>query len=58
MTIGAYLRRCMPCCRVTKILGVHEFLKTVLGRECVAKPKPDPDIYLATARALGVEPQR
>ena len=45
-------------CRVTKILGVYQFLKTVLGRERVAKPKPDPDIYLAAAEALGVQPAR
>ena len=44
--------------RVTKILGVYRFLKTVLGRERVAKPKPDPDIYLAAAEALGVQPKR
>lgn len=43
---------------MTKILGVHGYLKTVLGRERVQKPKPDPDIYLAAADALGVEPSR
>ena len=45
-------------CRVTTILGVRKFLKFVLGREQVAKPKPDPSIYLAAAKKLGVAPER
>jgi hypothetical protein len=44
--------------RVTTILGVRDRLKFVLGREKVAKPKPDPSIYLAAAKALGVSPER
>ena len=45
-------------CRVTTILGVRKFLRYVLGREQVAKPKPDPAIYLAAAKNLGVAPER
>lgn len=44
--------------RVTKILGVYDCLRTVLGRERVRKPKPAPDIYLAAAEALGAAPER
>lgn len=44
--------------RVTKILDVYDSLKAVLGREKVANPKPDPDIYLAAAEALNVRPER
>ena len=54
----AGIAECCGGCRVTTILGVRGCLKFVLGREQVAHPKPDPAIYLAAAKGLGVPPER
>ena len=42
---------------VLRALDIEESLDVVLTREDVQKPKPDPEIYLLTARNLGVAPQ-
>lgn len=47
-----------PICRVTAILGIRDCLTSILGREKVQNPKPDPDIYLAAAKELGAAPER
>jgi HAD superfamily hydrolase (TIGR01509 family) len=41
---------------VLDILGVRDLLDAVVTREEVARPKPDPEIYLLLARRLGVPP--
>ncbi len=38
-------------------LGVASFFTTVLGDEEGCRSKPEPDIYLAAARRLGVQPE-
>lgn len=37
--------------------GIWDYLDVVLTNEDVVLPKPDPEIYVATARQLGVAPQ-
>lgn len=37
--------------------GLLPYLKAVLDAEKVSRPKPDPEIYVRTAAALGVEPK-
>ncbi|HSX01964.1 MAG TPA: HAD family phosphatase [Candidatus Saccharimonadia bacterium] len=39
-----------------KALGLEGEFEVILGDEHVRRGKPDPEIYLATAAALGVEP--
>jgi HAD superfamily hydrolase (TIGR01509 family) len=38
-------------------LGLEEHWQTIHSRDEVARAKPDPDLYLAALRALGVEPE-
>ena len=44
--------------RVLKILGVRDCIKVLNGADKVEKPKPNPDIYLKTAKELGVDPNQ
>lgn len=44
--------------RVLAALEVRQFLRSVKGRDAVKNPKPHPEIYLATADALGVRPEQ
>ena len=39
-------------------LGISTCFQTVLSSESVARGKPHPDVFLAAAKALGVEPGR
>jgi beta-phosphoglucomutase len=39
-------------------LGVTDFFTTVTGAEEVKKGKPDPEVFLVTAKKLGVSPQQ
>jgi beta-phosphoglucomutase len=39
-------------------LGLEGRFKTILGDEHVAKGKPDPEIYLSTAKSLEVKPEK
>lgn len=41
---------------VVDALGYRDFFKTLTSGDEVARPKPDPEIYLKTAERLGVEP--
>ena len=41
-----------------KRLGLRTFVDAVVTREMVLNPKPAPDVYLKTAQALGIEPNR
>jgi HAD superfamily hydrolase (TIGR01509 family) len=43
---------------VLDVLGVRAMLDAVVARDDVARPKPDPEIYLLLARRLGVPPER
>lgn len=38
-------------------LGIREWFERVVGAEEVERGKPSPDIFLAAAKALGVEPE-
>jgi HAD superfamily hydrolase (TIGR01509 family) len=38
-------------------LGIHEHWDAVLTSDDVTRTKPDPELYLAAVRALGVQPQ-
>ena len=42
--------------RVLDAIGLLETLAAVVGCDQVRKPKPDPEIYLSTAAAIGVSP--
>jgi len=42
--------------RVLKAIGLLDMLAAVVGCDQVARPKPDPEIYLVTAEDLGVAP--
>eukprot|EP00899_Mesostigma_viride_P025006 jgi/Mesvir1/5690/Mv15705-RA.1 len=42
--------------RVLDILKVAPLMRSIKGADLVSNPKPDPEIYLATAQVLGVEP--
>ena len=42
---------------VLRSLDIEQLLDVVVSREDVAKPKPDPEIYLLTASRLGVPPE-
>ena len=42
---------------VLETLGLMELLATLLGREDVQNPKPDPEIYLLAATRLNVPPE-
>jgi mannitol-1-/sugar-/sorbitol-6-/2-deoxyglucose-6-phosphatase len=44
------------CTHVVGTLGLHEAFDVILGADDVARGKPAPDIYLETARRLGVSP--
>ena len=39
-------------------LGIRELFDVVVGEEAAARGKPAPDLYLAAARALSVDPAR
>jgi HAD superfamily hydrolase (TIGR01509 family) len=41
-----------------KRLGLRTLVDAVVTREMVLNPKPAPDVYLKTAQALGIEPNR
>jgi beta-phosphoglucomutase len=41
---------------VLKTLGFRRFFPLIVTGDDVARPKPDPEIYLLTARRLGLEP--
>lgn len=41
---------------ILKQLGIREYFEIVFSAEEVALPKPAPDIYLAAAKALGIDP--
>jgi HAD superfamily hydrolase (TIGR01509 family) len=41
-----------------KLLGVSDLFKATVSSEEVARGKPAPDVYLAAARRLGVDPAR
>jgi len=44
--------------RTLKRLGVSEFFGVVQGSESIANPKPDPEVFLKAAEALGASPGR
>jgi beta-phosphoglucomutase family hydrolase len=44
--------------RILKTLGIREWFGAVVGAECVANPKPAPDVYLKAAELIGVDPKR
>jgi sugar-phosphatase len=37
--------------------GVHERFEAVVSGDCVARPKPAPDVFLEAARRLGARPE-
>lgn len=39
-------------------MGIRDWFQAVVGAECVANPKPAPDVYLLAAKQLGVDPKR
>ena len=41
---------------LTKKFGIYEKLSAIVSNEKVEHPKPHPDIYLKTAKILGVDP--
>ncbi|NQW19272.1 MAG: HAD family phosphatase [Chloroflexi bacterium] len=43
--------------RVLDTLGIRVLLDDIVGREMVANPKPDPEIYLLAMERLGVKPE-
>lgn len=44
--------------RVLDSLGITDKFNAINGADSVQHPKPDPEIYLKTAKQLGVEPQQ
>jgi HAD superfamily hydrolase (TIGR01509 family) len=44
--------------KILKALGMLDWFEAVVGAECVAQPKPAPDVYLRAAELAGVDPQR
>lgn len=44
--------------RVLDVLGVRVLLDDIVGRDSVANPKPDPEIYLLAMERLGVTPEQ
>jgi beta-phosphoglucomutase family hydrolase len=44
--------------KILKSLGIREWFGAVVGAECVANPKPAPDVYLRAAELIGVDPKR
>ncbi len=44
--------------RILKSLGIRDWFGAVVGAECVANPKPAPDVYLKAADLIGVDPKR
>lgn len=44
--------------KILKALGIREWFGAVVGAECVANPKPAPDVYLKAAALIGVDPKR
>jgi beta-phosphoglucomutase family hydrolase len=44
--------------KILKTLGIREWFGAVVGAECVANPKPAPDVYLKAAELIGVDPKR
>ncbi len=53
----ATLSRRPEVLRVTDALGITNMLDAIVTAEDVVKGKPDPEIYLTTARKLGVPPK-
>jgi len=43
---------------VMERFGLGRYFRAIITREQYARPKPEPDAFLAAARALGVPPQR
>ena len=41
---------------MARVLGFSEFMGALIGAEDVARGKPEPDVFLAAARTLGVPP--
>lgn len=44
--------------KILGALGIREWFGAVVGAECVADPKPAPDVYLRAAECIGVDPRR
>lgn len=44
--------------KILKAMGMWDWFAAVVGAECVARPKPAPDVYLRAAELAGVDPRR
>lgn len=44
--------------KILTSLGVRDWFGAVVGADDVAKPKPDPEVYLKAAELIGVDPKR
>lgn len=42
---------------VTEYWGIRKYFKYLVSGECVENPKPAPDIFLKTARLMGISPK-
>ena len=42
---------------IAKKIGIYRYLSAMVSHEAVINPKPDPAIYLKTAKILGVNPK-
>jgi len=42
--------------RILKALGIVDIFQTVIGRDQIKRPKPDPEIYLYAAESIGIAP--